>query len=104
MTDFQLVATITAIAATLTGCSRYSAGNLDRARCETLHPGQSYEQIIAVMEQPTHALPICGQKGEIFIHNLPAMAGLPMFSADKEVEIVVTPSVSDVALRAVLCS
>ncbi|WP_111267337.1 hypothetical protein [Marilutibacter maris] len=94
MTNFQLVAAITAIAAMLTGCSRYSAGNLDRELCETLHLGQSYEQTIAVMGQPKHVLPLSGQKGEILIYNLPAMAGLPLFSADKEVEIVVTPSAS----------
>jgi hypothetical protein len=104
MTNFHVVAAITATVVMLTGCSRYSAGNLDRERCKSLHPGQSYEQIIAVMGQPKHILPLVSQKGQILMYNLPAMTGLPMFSADKEVEIVVTPSASGVVLQEALCS
>ena len=104
MTHFRVLAIFVAVAAMFTGCSRYSAGNLDRERCETLRPGQSYEQIIAVMGQPKHVLPLVGQKGQILMYNLPAMSGLPMFSADKEVEVVMIQGTSGLLLQEALCS
>lgn len=92
MSYFRVLVTAAALAITLGGCGRYEAGNSDRERCETLRPGMTYEQIVAVMGQPKQVQPLADFSGRILKYGEPAMRDLPMFSADKAVEIVVVSS------------
>ena len=103
--DFRRALTLaTTSFVVLSGCSQYDLGNLDQKHCKTLRPGSSYEEIIAVMGQPLHVKSSAGQIEQTLVYNTPAMDGLPIFGADKSVEIVLAPSDFGLKLLEVNCS
>ena len=89
----------------LAGCSQYAAGNRDRERCEGLRVGMPRSEVISQMGPPRHVITDPGSEyaEEVLVYNYPSMSDLPIFGADKDVEVLMERGPAGLVLKEALC-
>ena len=93
----------TLLAFGLVGCTQHDAGDRDRENCAKVRIGEPRSQVLSIMGEPTFARHT--QSGEeALLYNTPSMPDLPIFTADRPVEIVLISGPSGPVVTQVMCS